>query len=98
MIIAESSQLCRLGHLVPCHLFFQEPEARSSLEMAVYALYNTLIRNERHEMQDGNGQCFVVLSSIKGNSHHEVISKKRASNTNRKYGGITMKAFFFNKG
>lgn len=37
----------------------------------------------------------VVLFSIKGNIHHEVINRKRTSNT--KYRSIKTQSIFFNK-
>lgn len=46
-------------------------------------------------MQEGDVFGFVVLSSIKGNIHCEVINRKRTSNTNTKSRGMKMKGIFF---
>jgi hypothetical protein len=48
-----------------------------------------------HEMQEGDVFSFVVLSSIKGNIHCEVINRKRTSNANIKSRGREMKGIFF---
>lgn len=51
-------------------------------------------------MQEVDVFGFVVLSSIKGNIHCEVINRKRTSNTNTKSRGTEMKGiiiFFLTK-